>query len=111
MSTTVRSYTPSPHRKKALGYGRAERVVIHTAVRGPAGRPDHVEATIAPNPGDTSGRSVTVHVRLLDGHWDCTEHRGRNACEHRLAAQILTGWGHLAGGWDAGGAVAEAGAA
>lgn len=111
MSTAVRSYTPSPHRKKALEYGRAERVIIHTAVRGRAGRPDHVEATIAPNPGDASGQSVTVHVRLLDGRWDCTKHRGHTACAHRLAVQIPTGWGHLAGGWEASGAVPEAGAA
>ena len=97
MTTPTR--TRSPHRERALRYLRDARVTVtYSAIQEPgADRPDRVFATINPAPGDHSGTSVSVRVRAAGGLWDREEHPGANACAHRLAVQMVTGWGRLEG--------------
>lgn len=95
---TAPTRTSNPLRAKALSYLRDSRVRVRFV-----GRDDEarlvVDALVAPAAG-ADGVSVLVGVRMLDGKWNCSEHPGRNSCAHRLAVQMVTGWGQLGGGWE-----------
>lgn len=100
---TAPTRTTNPLRAKALGYLRDGRVVVRAALLGTGADhgSTHIFAIIYPAAGDRSGISVRCDVRLYDGVWGCDEHPGENSCSHRLAVQMVTGWGHLGGGWAA----------
>lgn len=95
MTTATR--TTNPLRAKALSYLRDSRVAVRAAVYvGENERPSRVLAKILPA---VSSDSALVTVRLTGGTWDCDEHPGPNECSHRLAVQMVTGYGDLGGGW------------
>jgi len=98
---TTPTRTRSPHRERALRYLRDARVTVtYSARERGAMRAERVFALISPAPGDRSGNSVLVRVRMAGGVWDCDEHPGANECAHRLAVQTVTGWADLEGRWD-----------
>ncbi|CAO5150799.1 hypothetical protein FAIPA1_130139 [Frankia sp. AiPs1] len=102
MITTPRTRTANL-RGKALAYLRDGRLAIDEREPVRAGSTSgRIRATIIPAPGDRSGLSVEVEVRCTAGVWTCTDHPGANSCSHRLAAQLVTGHGHLGGRWQAG---------
>ncbi|WP_261569335.1 hypothetical protein [Frankia gtarii] len=89
----------SPLRPKALAYMRSERVAILVREPDRTGFVGRIRATIAPADGDRSGVSVPVEVSYAAGRWTCTDHPGHNSCSHRLAVQMVTGYGELGGAW------------
>ncbi len=93
----------NPHRAKALSYLRDGRVVVRAATWGDVGQhgSPRIFAIIHPATGDKSGRSVRCDVRYYDGWWNCDDHPGANSCAHRLAVQLVTGYGELGGRWKA----------
>lgn len=102
MTASTRTRITNPHRQKALGYLRDNRLLVHFAghAEGPGHPPETVSAVIAPAPGDPSGYSVWVAVTLDSGVWECSEHPGVNGfggCAHRYAVQLVTGHAHLGG--------------
>lgn len=100
VSAAVR--TSNPLRPKALGYLRDGRVRIWYTTCPTSDRPAVlVHAKVDRAPGDPSGQSVPVNVDLIDRVWECDEHPGENSCAHRLAVQMVTGYGHLGGRWQA----------
>ncbi len=97
--------TSNPLRPKALGYLRDGRVHVHhaastgrVATRTPGVQ--YVQAVIYPA-APAAGASVLVRVWHTDDVWECDEHPGENSCAHRLAVQMVTGYGHLGGAWKA----------
>jgi hypothetical protein len=89
--------TTNPLRAKALSYLRGGRVAVRAAVYEDADRPpSRVLAKVLPA---VSSDSVMVAVRFTAGIWDCDEHPGAKECSHRLAVQMVTGYGELGGGW------------
>ncbi len=96
---TAPTRTANPLRAKALTYLRDGRVAVRAVVyAGDDERPTRVLAKILPA---VSSGSVLVTVRFTGGIWDCDEHPGANECSHRLAVQMVTGYGDLGGRWSA----------
>lgn len=100
--TAVATRLHNPHRQKALAYLRDGRLTLSTLESPGRGQPaTFVEADVEPAPGDPSGYSVWVTVRLDGGVWSCDGHPGEHpdACAHVYAAQLVTGHSHRGGRW------------
>ncbi len=95
---TTPTATANDLRPDALKYLRSGRLGLWWATSaGPGQEASVVRALVSPAPGDPSGLSVHVNVSLHNGVWHCDAPDCADACPHRLAAQMITGWAHLGG--------------